>query len=562
MDQSKLPQSFYFCGTRSAGHTHFIWDYNKPRSLVIASNGNARLRGTVFNRRDSRQVLLVDVALTGWVAPGKTPPSGSPKTGEILKSALVQNGGTLDTRTWGYWTGVNGTVTGSGTLRGWKLQIARTGPAAQIGRGANVKNNEFGMSTWFTNRVVSRGSNWVPGACGDINTNLTEDCLAHYRFTNGSKSSTDRDDCSMASPVVFGRTTHVVSSLGYAVMRDEDWAVSSSRSASLSTRAYIEIKIKPNVGKTCDLTQVCIDLARNKNAVSKVIDVRYDEDPGSGGNNFRTVVRSLVLPDMSTNARSFRRYCLNLSAIPNIEKETRIRLYIWGRSRFSTRGDTYLDDICLDGVCKDKVPQIKSIDRSSLPIVTSRCFTIKGCGFTNVTEVRLGTMVFKSKDPCDYGKGYFVVRNDEEMCFYPPLCKPGTFGLVLRDKNGRSSNVARVSLVTPSTFTQAVASRWDVRKPQTVWVYGKFKRPYYCIFASPFNTRSKVDGIIDLGIGNNFSLLIPWDGPGTTCYSRTLGTWPAVVKGRTIYFQTLVIDLDNLFVLPFRVTNVSSTRFF
>ena len=754
-DSSTFSRSFWFCGTRSSGSSHFRWS-SGSRSLAMTSTGTARLRGTIYNVRNSRQVFTVDVALGGWVAPGKTPPSGSPNTKGLRSTAFIGNGGPIDVKTWGYWTQMTGTLTGTGSLTGYKLSIARTSSSVQIGRGANLKNSKFGFSSWFTVKTLSRGSGFEPGACGDINSNVTwsnrrppapgpkgciayypfdylssyskdlevcsnasrigagtraylvkpgdvwlkgsdwtatsrtssnygrqyfqiivspktgkncsltelcidfcrdntspirhvdirfdedlgsggdnfrtvlrtqalprttfaeswervciklgdltklqkfskplalrfylygrrtagsrngttmldniclkgtcegtsRDCLAEYTFTRGSRSSSDKDDCSVAAPVVFGRTTPISSTSGFAIMRDEDWAVSSSRTASVSSRAYIEVKIKPNAGKVCDLDQICLDLARNKYAVSKVLDVRYDEDPGSGGNNFRSVIRSLVLPDLSTTSRSFRRYCLSLSAMPNIEKETRIRIYIWGRSRFSTRNDTYVDNICLEGECKDKVPQIKSIDRTSLPIVTSRCFTIKGCGFTNVTEVRLGTMVFKSKDPCDYGKGYFVVRNDEEMCFYPPLCKPGTFGLVLRDKNGRSSNVARVSLVTPSTFTMAAASRWDVRKPQTVWLYGKFKKPYYCVFASPFLSRSKVDGIIDLGIGANFSLLIPWDGPGPTCYGWTLGTWPPVVKGRTIYFQTLVIDLDNPFVLPFRVTNVVSTRLF
>lgn len=55
----------------------------------------------------------------------------------------------MDTSTWSYFTAYTGTLTGTGDYAGATMTITRTGPAFQIGIGANGKNLNFGGSGWF-----------------------------------------------------------------------------------------------------------------------------------------------------------------------------------------------------------------------------------------------------------------------------------------------------------------------------------------------------------------------------------------------------------------------------
>ena len=103
-----------------------------------------------------------------------TPPAGSPKK-ELFASAYIQNGGPIDPSTWVYYTSFTGTLTGTGNYAGAVIQLDKTGPAFQIGKGANGKNGNFGGSGWFnwtvTSQPTSGGSLQTTGQ-GDINVDL------------------------------------------------------------------------------------------------------------------------------------------------------------------------------------------------------------------------------------------------------------------------------------------------------------------------------------------------------------------------------------------------------
>lgn len=97
---------------------------------------------------------------------------------ELFSSAYVENGGTIDSATWDYYvlldssvlTGINGAVAGlSVNLTQRPNSGALFGPAlTQIGVGANGKNLNFGLSTWF-----NYSGSGVSGI-GDVNIDLTD----------------------------------------------------------------------------------------------------------------------------------------------------------------------------------------------------------------------------------------------------------------------------------------------------------------------------------------------------------------------------------------------------
>jgi hypothetical protein len=145
-----------------------------PGGFVVNGDGTARLTGTLRSVSDPTKVFTVDVQFSGATS---VTPSGSPKK-ELQSSAYKENGGPVDTSTWIYFTSYTGTLTGSGSYAGAVINIVRTGPAFQVGVGANGKNINFGGSGWYNWTVVSQptsGSSLQTTGQGDINVDL-DDC--------------------------------------------------------------------------------------------------------------------------------------------------------------------------------------------------------------------------------------------------------------------------------------------------------------------------------------------------------------------------------------------------
>lgn len=120
-------------------------------------DGTAKLVGTVFDRN---QVDSNNANPNGWLinvnfVKRSEDGSGGPKK-ELKNSAYANNGGPVDPSTWDFYdfsSVVDSTLTGfGGSIDGRILEIkdATNGKyPVQIGFGANGKNANFGMSTWF-----------------------------------------------------------------------------------------------------------------------------------------------------------------------------------------------------------------------------------------------------------------------------------------------------------------------------------------------------------------------------------------------------------------------------
>ena len=145
-----------------------------PGSFVTLSGGTAKLSGTVYSASNPSKGFTINVNLSGLQS---TPPPGSPKQ-ELAASAYAPSG-PINAATWKYYTVVTGTLTGAGSYAGAVINITRTGPAFQIGTGANGKNLNMGASTWFAWTVVSQPSSGSPLPAvgqGDFNLDLTGCC--------------------------------------------------------------------------------------------------------------------------------------------------------------------------------------------------------------------------------------------------------------------------------------------------------------------------------------------------------------------------------------------------
>lgn len=141
-----------------------------------ASGSGATLTGTVSNGSFS---FDIDFTFSGRINPGDAnhPPNGSPKL-ELSGSSYAPNG-PIDPDTWYYFADVTGVLTNTATGGVSAAYFAdRTGPAAQVGFGANGKNFNFGLSTWLkiydcgSASSCDQQSGVRLGGHGDINIDL------------------------------------------------------------------------------------------------------------------------------------------------------------------------------------------------------------------------------------------------------------------------------------------------------------------------------------------------------------------------------------------------------
>ena len=128
------------------------FDFTPEGSWVENDDGTARLIATAVDRSDPNKTFDVDVTFFGRTT---TTPAGSPKK-ELVNAAYVDGGGPINPDTWRYYTSASGTLTGGGLYDGAVIQLTRTGPAWQVGYGANNKNTNPGASGWFQCDIVSQ----------------------------------------------------------------------------------------------------------------------------------------------------------------------------------------------------------------------------------------------------------------------------------------------------------------------------------------------------------------------------------------------------------------------
>ncbi len=174
--------------------TDFI--FATPGSFVENPDGTAHLSGTVFSESNPTRSFVIDVSLSGRTS---TPPPGSPKK-DFDDCAYIEDGGPIDTSTWHYYTNYVGTLTGVGSYAGALLNIVPTGPAFQVGVGANNKNLHFGASSWFIWMVAQQPSSG-PGlpltGQGDFNLDII-DCVTRP-VTNCVQKADGGGQCSDAT---------------------------------------------------------------------------------------------------------------------------------------------------------------------------------------------------------------------------------------------------------------------------------------------------------------------------------------------------------------------------
>ncbi|MBL8751862.1 MAG: serine hydrolase [Planctomycetes bacterium] len=199
-------------------------------------------------------------------------------------------------------------------------------------------------------------------------------------------------------------------------------------------------------------------------------------------------------------------------------------------------------------------PKLDAIDVQTLPNVTNTPFVLTGERFDTVTAVNLGPHVILNTTPANWHLGWFRVISPTQMEVYPPQgIAPLSFtGISVSNAVGASSGL--FVAISGTTGAVAVSAPPVVTPTQSFRVYcGSGSLPalsFAVLTLSTSNLPSSAPGIVDLGLGNQFSDLLVADFQLFDPVSRSAFwqlpplPWPAV------YVQTAAIDFGSVAPLP------------
>lgn len=212
-----------------------------------------------------------------------------------------------------------------------------------------------------------------------------------------------------------------------------------------------------------------------------------------------------------------------------------------------TRVDTTVD-FAVAGAGKTsppKKPSLTAISPASTPILSSGPITLRGTDLQGVSEVLLGTKSIPAKNATSTSVQFDAPVPDQL----------GPIAVTVRSAGGTSNAL---------TLTFVGQHPPVLQGPATLISNGVYSDVLFCDdgwvgvhFFSPSNTPSRIAGVVDLGIGNNFQSLIQWNvfvcDKGGVASQRWV--MPAGFANLTFYSQVVAIDGKTL-KLPFESSNV------
>jgi len=124
--------------------------------FVEYDDGHAELSGRLASLAALDDAWDVTMQFTNRIDPGQTgyPPAGSPVL-QMLPSAYLAFGGTMDPSHWHYYQTATGTLTGVGINDGGSITLTNSG-SVQYGGGANQTNTYYGYYGAFTTIIGSQ----------------------------------------------------------------------------------------------------------------------------------------------------------------------------------------------------------------------------------------------------------------------------------------------------------------------------------------------------------------------------------------------------------------------
>ena len=198
------------------------------------------------------------------------------------------------------------------------------------------------------------------------------------------------------------------------------------------------------------------------------------------------------------------------------------------------------------------------VDR--LEVVTLGCFQIEGCDLGKIDGVRFGSETL-SRDGSLGDGSWRVVNGGKLLEVCPPQCLPAGHYTIKLFRNSWRVATRYVRLVEPTEPKLVCEGELAVGDELCLYIHdGGAARPNMLFgLLSSFDIPSVIPGLLELGIGANFtSYLCNFGAPGP-CIEYCIGNVPSELAGITLYFQGVVLPIDGS--TPWPSTNVCRTDF-
>jgi hypothetical protein len=157
---------------------------------------------------------------------------------------------------------------------------------------------------------------------------------------------------------------------------------------------------------------------------------------------------------------------------------------------------------------------------------------------------------------------YFLILSPTTIALYLPQgLLPGNYTVRARNAQGSSSPV-NVAVVANANFQLGTPIQVDINQSFEVLASrGSLSANALCVFCiSTSNLPSNAPGVVDLGIGNQWSDLLTSSFGGFDAATRCATLVVPPMPFPLAYFQAAAFDVNNINPFPLPVTNVRQVQ--
>jgi hypothetical protein len=542
--------------------------------FVELPNGTARFTGRMLSNSRIYAAFLVDLQFGGRVDPGGAVPAGAPTT-TLLPGAYVPNG-PVDPAQFHYYTTGAGTLNGVREFDGARVTLALSGPV-QVGLGANNRNATPGLAASFTVQVLQQplypfGATSTASFTADLV--VDRPFYATHVMVNPTYSAL-ASDRALALPGVADDYLFVPAAT-FTEFADGHAALTGTlaRAAQLDDRWQLSLSFGSRVdpgqpGCPPAGSPVLGLLPSAYVAGGGVIDPGsfhyYRTGSGSltglgrnaGGSMTLANVVSLQVGGGADQANQyFGLY--DRFAVTLVQQPASRTIAVTGPADLHSLTATFPVlpfPVLTDGLAP------------SLPTLTSQGVVLPGDNLAWVDSLFFGADYVTSTDAHDWFTGWYRVIDNQHVEVHPaPGKAAGSYAVAVFNPAIISNHVA-VDLVPPAAPTLCSEAEVRTGRSQHLLAHGgPATGTVLAAFAfSPTLSPSIVPGVVHLDIGSQFADLVVLPGTwladaATRVAGVTFASVPPSIAGTTLWFQAVVLSLDNV-AFPLTSTSTWSTHY-
>jgi hypothetical protein len=525
-------------------------------------DGTARLTARVTRASVVNATFVLDLQFAGRMAPGSPghPPAGSPVL--LLVPQAYAPAGPIDPAQFSYYTAAAGSLRGLGAYDGALVDLARSGPAPQLGAGANGRNGAHGLAATFAVQVVQQGATPL----------------------NPTADAGLQADLRAVAPM---DATHVVADAG------------------VSTLAPARALALPGIGDdyvfvpVAEFTEFGDGHAELRGSLLRVaqLDDRFElalsltgrVDPGTPGHPPAGSPVLGLLPSAyagqggPVDPASWRYYTAASGTLTGrgINDGGVLDLATNGAFQVGVGGNQGNLFFGLHGTCSVQVasqptartlqptgpaellavvspvavlprPVLQPLAVPTHPTVTEQPILLQGSNLVWIEQVAIGARIATSRDPRDWYEGWFRIVDDQHLEVHaPPAFVPGSYPMSVLNRESASNQIT-IDLVPPAAPTLRTENEVREGDANHIVVHkGPLPGPVLGLLAmSPELLPTIVPGIVQLDIGNQFASLLVFPGtfaidPLTGAQVVVLGPIPPGFAGTTFHLQAALFDLSG-----------------